>query len=67
MNRFLILRCLWKHLDKTLQSIIFEFLKTSSLVAKNITKKLSQPFEELQGPNLEIKLIIPKPIIGTYF
>ena len=39
MNRFQILRCLWKHLDKTLQSIIFEFKKTTSLVAKNVTKK----------------------------
>ena len=40
---------------------------TSSLVAKNLTKKLSQPFEELQVSNLEFKLITPKPIIGTYF
>ena len=40
---------------------------TSSLVAKNWTKKLSQPFEELQGSNSEFKLITPKPIIRTYF
>ena len=40
---------------------------TSSLVAKNRTKKLSQLFEELQGSNLEIKLITPNPINGTYF
>ena len=31
---------------------------TASLVAKNGTKKLSQPFEELQGSNSEFKLII---------
>ena len=40
---------------------------TTSLVAKNLTKKLSQLFEELQGSNLEFKLITPKPITGTYF
>lgn len=34
-----ILRFLWKHLDKTLQSIILEFSKTASLAAKNVTKK----------------------------
>ena len=38
---------------------------TSSLVAKNWTKKLSQPFEELQGSNSEFKLIILKHITGT--
>ena len=40
---------------------------TASLVAKNRTKKLSQPFEEQQGSNLEFKLITPKSITGTYF
>ena len=40
---------------------------TASLVAKNLTKKLSQPFEELQGSNSKFKLITPKPITGTYF
>ena len=40
---------------------------TSSLVAQNLTKKLYQPFEELQGSNSELKLITPKPITGTYF
>ena len=40
---------------------------TSSLVAKNVTKKLSLPFEELQGSNSELKLITPKPITGTYY
>ena len=28
---------------------------------------ISPPFEELQGWNLEFKLITPKSIIGTYF
>ena len=40
---------------------------TASLVAKNVTKKLSEPFEELQDSNLEFKLITPKPITRTYF
>ena len=40
---------------------------TSSMVAKKWTKKLSQLFEELQGWNLEFKLITPKTILGTYF
>ena len=40
---------------------------TASLVAKNLNKKSSQPFEELQGSNLEFKLITPKSITGTYF
>ena len=39
MDGFQILRCLWKRLDKMLQSIILEFSKTASLVAKNVTKK----------------------------
>ena len=34
---------------------------------QNRTKKLSQPFEEQQGSNLEFKLITPKSITGTYF
>ena len=34
MDRFQILRCLWKRLDITLQSIILEISKT-----KNLTKK----------------------------
>ena len=33
MDGFQILRCLWKGLDKRLQSIILEFSKTASLVA----------------------------------
>ena len=40
---------------------------TSSMVAKNLTKKLSQSFEELQGWYLEFKLITQKTISGTYF
>ena len=44
MDRFQILRCLWKRLDKTLQSIPLEFSKTVSLVAKNVTKKSFEIF-----------------------
>ena len=39
---------------------------TASQVAINGTRKLSQPFEEQEGSNLEFKLITPKPITGTY-
>ena len=38
---------------------------TDSKVAQNGTKKLSQPFEELQGSNSEFMLNIPKPITWT--
>ena len=44
MDGFQILRCLWKRLDKMLQSIILEFSKTASLVAKNVTKKTFEIF-----------------------
>ena len=40
---------------------------TASLVAKNGIKKFSQPLEELQGLNSDLKLVTPKPIMGTYF
>ena len=40
---------------------------TASLVAKNGTKKLSQPIKELRGSNLEFKLITLKPTTETYF
>ena len=40
---------------------------TASFMAKNGTKKWSQPFEELQDSNLEFKLFSPKPNTGTYF
>jgi len=38
MDGFQILRCLWKRLDKMLQSMALEFSKNASLVAKNVTK-----------------------------
>ena len=44
MDGFQILRCLQKRLDKMLQSIILEFSKTASLVAKNVNKKLLRFF-----------------------
>ena len=40
---------------------------TTSLVAKNGTKKLTLPFEKIKVSNLEFKLITPKPITWTYF
>ena len=39
---------------------------TYSLVAKIGTRKISELFEELQGSNLEFKVITPKPITGTH-
>ena len=39
MDGFQILRCLWKRLNKTLQTIILEFSKPASLVTKNVTKE----------------------------
>ena len=39
MDGFQILRCLWKRLNKMLQSIILEFSKTASLVAINVNKQ----------------------------
>ena len=40
---------------------------TSYMVAKNLTKKLSQLFNELQGSNSDFNLLTPKSINGTYF
>ena len=60
-------RCLNDCIDLPNMIGSFESGATAFHVAKNGTKKLSQPFEELQGSNLEFKLITPKPIIGTYF
>ena len=54
MDGFQILRCLWKCLDKTLQSIILEFSKTASLVAKNITKKTFEIFFSLIHASLKL-------------
>ena len=39
---------------------------TTSIVAKNQTKNLSQPFKELQDLNLTLKQITPKSTSGTY-
>ena len=38
MDEFQILRCLWKSLDKMLQSIVLEFLKTKNQTKKNPPK-----------------------------
>ena len=44
IDRFGSLRCLWKCLDKILQYIILELSKTTSLVAKSVTKKTFEVF-----------------------
>ena len=50
-------RCPNDHIDLSNMKGLFASSPTASLVAKNETKKLSQPFEELLGSNLELKLI----------
>ena len=46
MDIFQILRCLWKCLDKTLQSIVLEFSKTNppkvGILIKNTISKFSK-------------------------
>ena len=44
MDGFQSLRCLWKHLDKTLQSIMLKFLKTKNLTKKDPVKFLKITF-----------------------
>ena len=67
MDRFRGSRCLYNRID--LPDIMGSFASgaTASQVAKNGTKYLSEPFEELQGSYLEFKLINPKHITGTNF
>ena len=64
---FAVSTCLKDRID--LPHMIGSFANgaTASLVAKKGTKKLSQPFEELQGSNFEFKLVTSKSITGTYF
>ncbi len=44
MDEFLILRCLWKSLDKMLQSIALEFSKTRNQTQKRLPKFLNVMF-----------------------
>ena len=67
MDGFWYSGCLNDRIDLPYMIGSFPGGTTSSMVAKNWTKKLSQPFEELQGWNSEFKLITPKTIWGTYF
>ena len=67
MDGFWCSGCLNDRIDLPYMIGSFPGGATSSMVAKKWTKKLSQPFEELQGWNLEFKLITPKTISGTYF
>ena len=72
MDGFWILRCLKKRID--LPDKIGSFLSgaTTPMVVKNGTKKviplpsISQPFEELQGRNSELKLFTSTYIIGVF-
>ena len=65
MDGFWCSRCLNDLID--LPNIIGSFASnaTVSIVAKNWTKNISQPFKELHGSDSEFKLITPKSIIGT--
>ena len=77
MDGFWILRCLKKRI--ALPDKIGSFLSgaTTPMVVKNGTKNIipipmlklsiSQPFEELQGWNLELKLITPISSTGSHF
>ena len=67
MDGFWYSGCLNDRIDLPYMIGSFPGGATSSMVAKKWTKKLSQPFEELQGWNFEFKQITPKPITGTYF
>ena len=65
MDGFWCSRCLNDLID--LPNIIGSFASnaTASIVAKNWTKNISQPFKELHGSDSEFKLITPKSITGT--
>ena len=67
MDRFGCSRCLYNHIDRLDMMGSFTSGDTTSQVAKNRTKKLSQPFDEQQVLILDFKLNTPKPIIKTYF
>ena len=53
IDGFLCSRCLNDHIDLPNMMGSFESGATASIVAKNLTKNLSQQFKELQGSNWE--------------
>ena len=59
--------CLKDRIDLPHMKGSFASGATSFLVAKNLTKKLSQQVEKLQGSKMEFKLITSKHITGKYF
>ena len=66
MDRFLFSGCLNDRIDLLHMIGSLAGGATSSLVAKNWSKKLSQLFEKQLGSNLKFKLIVPKSITETY-
>ena len=50
MDGFQSLRCLWKRLDKKIQYIMFEFLKSQNLTKKILFKVFENHFCQLQTP-----------------
>ena len=65
MDIFWFSRCLNDHIDLHNMIELYESGTTTSIVAKNRTKNLSQPFKELQGSNSEFMLITPKSILKS--
>ena len=66
MDGFWCSRCLNDHIN--LPDMIGSFASgaIAFIVAKNWTKTLSQLFKELQGSNLEFKLVTPNLFLGPY-
>ena len=57
MDRFWCLRCLSGHINHKHMIESFASEATVFLLAKNVNKKIYQPFEELQGSNLELQIL----------
>ena len=56
---------IWTYFDTNLSRFGLAGLSMAAIL--HFQMSISQSFEELQGSNLEFKLITPKPITGTYF
>ena len=55
MDGFQILRCLWKRLDKTLQTVISEFSKTKNETQKRppkVLKNKKNTYKEASNQNV---------------
>ena len=53
MDGFQILRCLWKRLDKTLQTVISEFSKTKNQTQKRPPKVLKNKKTYIRRPQIK--------------